>query len=412
MCYTSPRIAMGKLVLSADMEWLVRRSWECAARSGSRVASVSAAARFGVDYLSLMWDCEAEMPEWTKKELLARFRGLTTSDDGAECEEEEFLELVKARYREVEAKPSGRRRELDADFAAFKKRLEQLSLGETSVATPAPAPKALKPTVRSACSQAVGARRWELKRREREEQIDERLRAMREALASLKCHDPLSSDEEVRVALALRAASSEIVSQGFNVEVEGRHVARLKPGGWLVDEVINFYFSLLQKRFGDCYYFNSFFLIKLAGENYDEYRYVGVRRWTRKVDLFARRRVFIPINLNNTHWTLICIDMQLQVIRYFDSMGAPGHHFLNIVLRYLQDEHLDKRKSPMSAANEWTLKATDESVPRQTNGFDCGVFTTFNAHYLSFDKFPSFEQSDINHLRKRMLLSIIDKNVV
>ena len=54
----------------------------------------------------------------------------------------------------------------------------------------------------------------------------------------------------------------------------GEHSQRLGPDGWLVDELINFYFALLQQRDAalveqdgraPSHFFNSFFVPKLMG---------------------------------------------------------------------------------------------------------------------------------------------------
>lgn len=87
----------------------------------------------------------------------------------------------------------------------------------------------------------------------------------------------------------------------------------LRPGRWLNDEIINFYYCMLQKRDYDLYtkdsnrlkshYFSSFFMEKLLNTDHC-YNYDYVKRWSKKFDIFSLHRIFIPINLNNTHWTL------------------------------------------------------------------------------------------------------------
>jgi Ulp1 family protease len=59
------------------------------------------------------------------------------------------------------------------------------------------------------------------------------------------------------------------------------------------------------------YFFNSFFYRKLAepGKNSQDSGkspYERVKKWTRKVDLFDKDYIFIPVN-QRSHWSLIII---------------------------------------------------------------------------------------------------------
>lgn len=398
--------------MSSEMEWMVRRSWQCEADDASKTTSVSRAARGAFEYLIEMWEFEAEIPESQKKALAARLKGLTEMKE--ECDEEEFVELVRTNGGPFgkKATRSARVRSLELDFDAFRDKLSKLSMTtHPPLLHQQPKKSEVVSAQRSSRESGLARRKWERKRREREDAIEERLFKMREALSatSLHCLDPLTSEEESRVDEALEAGSNVVVSEGFNAQVLGSHASRLRPGAWLVDEVINFYFALLQERFQDCHFFNSFFVTKLCGQDGRGYDYPGVRRWTRKVDLFSKRKIFMPVNIGNMHWTVIVVDK--TAVRYLDSLGDSGKRYLLSIQKYMEDEHRDKLNSPL--AKPYDLRPSrSNDVPRQTNGYDCGVFAAFNAHYLAFDKEPSFTQDDIDHLRRRMLLSILDKAIV
>ncbi len=55
-------------------------------------------------------------------------------------------------------------------------------------------------------------------------------------------------------------------------------------------------------------------------------RYDGVRRWTsrRQADLFSMELLLVPVNIHNTHWTLVGCDLKAKVITYYDSMSGNG----------------------------------------------------------------------------------------
>jgi Ulp1 family protease len=53
-------------------------------------------------------------------------------------------------------------------------------------------------------------------------------------------------------------------------------------------------------------------------------------------------------------------------------MGAPGHHHLIIILCYLQQEHFQLHKTPLSEG--WQLQPCPLTVPGQTNSHNCGAY--------------------------------------
>ena len=139
------------------------------------------------------------------------------------------------------------------------------------------------------------------------------------------------------------------------------------------------------------------------------YNYRQVKRWTKRFDLFSRSKVFAPVNVGNMHWCMVMVDMARKEVRYFDSMGAGGEPYLKAMKRYLEDEHRTKKGSELEGG--WTLTRTTRDTPRQTNGYDCGVFASFCAHYMSLQEQLDFSQDDIQHFRIRMMVDILNKRI-
>jgi sentrin-specific protease 7 len=56
------------------------------------------------------------------------------------------------------------------------------------------------------------------------------------------------------------------------------------------------------------YFFNSFFFSKLADDDmmHGKAAFARVKKWTRKVKLFDKDYLFIPVN-QSLHWSLIII---------------------------------------------------------------------------------------------------------
>ncbi|KAJ1446328.1 hypothetical protein M885DRAFT_577845 [Pelagophyceae sp. CCMP2097] len=50
-------------------------------------------------------------------------------------------------------------------------------------------------------------------------------------------------------------------------------------------------------------------------------------------------------------------------------------------------------------------------TPQQSNGFDCGVFASYCAHYVFLGAKPSFSQQHMPHLRRRMMADILARRI-
>ncbi|KAJ1447670.1 hypothetical protein M885DRAFT_471721, partial [Pelagophyceae sp. CCMP2097] len=392
-----------------------------------------------------LWEMSG-LVSWQVPLLKKRLKQLTRASDSTLVDAGAFVRAVlagNAGAPEAKAVPA-LQVGIDESFAKFKRMLADCYGYATAPPAAAPAVSSAaairdvfgavaekRPRPESRREDGLAPRPWEVKRREQDAYVEQRLAAKRAEIAAAdalaaaasaplaeadRCKDALTDAEARAVASALRSAPRTVVSDGFNAEVTGEHAARLNPGGWLVDEVVNFYMALLQDRdnrrckadstLKPCHFFNSFFIAKLMGPDAQSYSYAGVRRWTKKVDLFAKRIFFAPVNVGNMHWCLAAIDMELKTVRYYDSMGGSGSAYLRALMRYLGDEHQDKRGSPFDATG-WTMVATTPDTPQQSNGFDCGVFASYCAHYVSLGVKPSFSQQNVPHLRRRMMADII-----
>jgi len=160
------------------------------------------------------------------------------------------------------------------------------------------------------------------------------------------------------------------------------------------DNIINFYLRYLVEslKLGEAVHvFNSFFYISLVGTSTKTINYERVQSWTRKVDIFAKESLLIPI-IQNAHWRLaivghpkllfapedtrkpylICFDSYIQG---FDSTVAWA------ILEYLKREW-EARNGAVEAVRP--LIDLQIKHPMQTNESDCGLFVLeFAERYLS-----------------------------
>lgn len=161
----------------------------------------------------------------------------------------------------------------------------------------------------------------------------------------------LDPDQQAYVKSLL--SKQGVLSTLPGAEVAHKDMIKLKPTVWLNDEVINFYMIMINLRSKAAeeerkkalesdmspakkkkvkqgqeilkvHCFTSFFFTKLKSSGYD-----GVRRWTKKVDVFACDAILMPINLYDAHWVSACINLRQKRFEFYDSMGNYNQNIIN-----------------------------------------------------------------------------------
>ncbi|OWK50258.1 Sentrin-specific protease 1, partial [Lonchura striata] len=183
----------------------------------------------------------------------------------------------------------------------------------------------------------------------------------------------------------------EVLSEAFRLTITRKDIQTLNNLNWLNDEIINFYMNLLMERSKDkdlptVHAFNTFFFTKLKTAGYQ-----AVKRWTKKVDIFSVDLLLVPIHLG-VHWCLAVVDFRKKTITYYDSMGGINSEACRILLQYLKQESLDKKRKEFDT-NGWALLSKkSQEIPQQMNGSDCGMFACRYAECISKDKPINFTQ--------------------
>ncbi|KAF6766191.1 cysteine proteinase [Ephemerocybe angulata] len=244
--------------------------------------------------------------------------------------------------------------------------------------------------------------------RTRDAAIDERLHPPRPRLPT-----SLPEDDEKSVEATFRRPG--VIAKIAREQVASADIVRLRPRQWLNDEIINFYGAMIMARAEEqkenavprgkilkAFYLSSFFWQKLSTDGYEKGR---LAKWTKKVDIFSRDVVLIPVNHGNAHWTAAAINFQKKRFESYDSMGMATEAVWKRLRDYVRAEHLNKKKKPFDFTG-WKDWAPD-STPQQDNGYDCGVFTCQFLESLSRgeDDFV-FTQEDMPYLRRRMVWEI------
>lgn len=222
----------------------------------------------------------------------------------------------------------------------------------------------------------------------------------------------ITEDLEELISKLSSYKMNDVVSKINLEEITKDQLVSLNGPTWLKDNVINCYMALIMERckekqdLAKVYGFNTFFF-----SAYSEHGYSRVKRWTRKVDLFSFDMILIPVHVKKMHWCLAVIDFKKKTIFYYDSMNLGDYGCLKRLLTYLGEEHLDKKKSKFDYS-EWTSKCL-EDIPQQVNGYDCGVFASTFAEYISRNgNIQRVNQSDMKYYRKKMMVEILSKKLL
>ncbi|XP_029356910.1 sentrin-specific protease 5-like [Echeneis naucrates] len=174
----------------------------------------------------------------------------------------------------------------------------------------------------------------------------------------------------------------------------------LEEQNWLNDQVINMYGELIMEATQHkVHFFNSFFHKQLVAKGYD-----GVKRWTKKVDLFSKWLLLIPIHLE-IHWSLVAVTMATKTISYYDSQGIVFRHTTDNIMKYLLSEAREKEHTAFQKG--WKITII-KGIPQQKNDSDCGVFVLEYCRRLSMKQPLLFSQEDMPHIRKRIYKELCD----
>ncbi|KAF6143495.1 hypothetical protein GIB67_029664 [Kingdonia uniflora] len=185
------------------------------------------------------------------------------------------------------------------------------------------------------------------------------------------------------------------------VSISKSDVELLRPETFINDTVIDFYIKYLETKIRTedkhrFHFFNSFFFRKLADldktpSSASEGRaaFQRVRKWTRKVNLFEKDYIFIPVNFN-LHWSLLVIchpDEETEgfpkvpCILHMDSIKGSHKGLKNLVQSYLWEEWKERHAESSEDVSKkfLNLRFISLELPQQENSYDCGLFLL---HYV------------------------------
>ncbi len=209
-----------------------------------------------------------------------------------------------------------------------------------------------------------------------------------------------------------------IVIEKFNYSITREKLSCLQSRTWLNDEVINFYTNILDEydefrhgRNKKFCYFSTFFYGSLTESG--SLNFADADKHTRKVDLFRRSKLFIPINIGNYHWVLVVVSWPERHITFYDSQYEVGNGllFCGNILKWI--EHYVHEKKSTFNAGDWSIFEGAKGIPQQDNGSDCGVFVLMYMDFISRDvSVLNLHCSEMETWRKKIALTIIRGSLV
>jgi sentrin-specific protease 1 len=207
-----------------------------------------------------------------------------------------------------------------------------------------------------------------------------------------------------------------------------KDVARLTPGCWLCDNLIDAYFLVLEKGVTGLRVaaFSSHIYTKLMGMKLAEdnvargvYLYSRVDNWVArkkkltKRGIMANDLVLVPINVDQ-HWALVCIDVRARVITYLDSFVGlrGGHEKGEAVLQNMIAFLADAGGLTVSHMSRWRSVTVGHDVPQQENGDDCGVFTSVFGRCIARGEKLAFKATHSKAMRQLIAFELMTGSLI
>lgn len=196
------------------------------------------------------------------------------------------------------------------------------------------------------------------------------------------------------------------------LEITESDVIRLSDDDEMNDAIVDFYMGLMQERQTEdppkSHFFDTYFYNKLKSGGYD-----NVESLTRIERLgyciLDCDYIFVPINIENWHWTLAVIYPYDKCVVYYDSMGGENYKALELLRDYFAKEYQTRKRNTLDVKH-WALYSAPDA-PKQRNNFDCGVFMIKYAQCISNGETMDFTQDDMHDFRSEIVLSILDAGI-
>lgn len=170
---------------------------------------------------------------------------------------------------------------------------------------------------------------------------------------------------------------------------------------YLTDNIINGFFSLLPLVSAEAGFevapFDTHFIVKIRESGEASY---GFRRWAKYNDIWRKNLWLIPIDIQDTHWSLLVVLLHRKIMIHLDSLHwDPESEVINGICNFIQSE------SPKEINwLEWTLYKPTDNPSQITPMTDrvsgnCGVHVCTWAYLIASGTIHYFSENDMNIVR-------------
>ena len=216
-------------------------------------------------------------------------------------------------------------------------------------------------------------------------------------------HEELGKQEPI--IINQESENDDVIFQCPVDLVKISNLKKLATGEWVDSNVINCYLFLIGTEYPGVMIFDTQFNEQLKTRPFPL-----INRKFRNDKIFEHTLWLAPINCNNLHWFLLTIDtheliMKKIKINIYDS-SPEFMDWKDIIDEILWKSFLNWKYQEDYNDNEIQLEITFNDsisdVPRQTNGYDCGVFSLMYAKFLAAGLEFNFQQEDMERFRQQI----------
>lgn len=138
------------------------------------------------------------------------------------------------------------------------------------------------------------------------------------------------------------------------------------------------------------------------------------KNWGLDLSVQSPDFILIIVNINNSHWYLVVIDVAGKALRVYNSLKRVGHsadhEALTFILRWYSDMTAlafgETGRVHTTREAGWVVELLD-GVPQQNNSDDCGVFVYNFARCIMSGTEFDFDHADMPSLRLRLILDTL-----
>lgn len=234
----------------------------------------------------------------------------------------------------------------------------------------------------------------------------------------------MSNRKKMKIVDITESSSSTAEYEISQHERQKRALQSCKPGNWLVDDAINFFIDHLKKKLNNDRFviFNSYFWTKLVSSKIENVN--SLLDWNDVKTLWKADYWLVPMHMRASHWCLavVCIEKcyteKVIYVYIMDSLQRqPIVKICKVLRKFIALTSHQKNTDHKRPSLDVVIRGYQLSVPKQNNGYDCGVFMLqYILKYVINGPIHNdcpdwFQQNSIDQLRQR-LYNAIEKHFV